>query len=117
MPLTLQLQSTASAPAAFGALSVGPISFAGSIAPQVTNINLQSGNNTLTVPAGAIGCIIAPPSPNAIVLKWKTTSGDVGVDIPQQTPSPIIFDQLNVPTTAYINAASNTTGQTQILWF
>lgn len=117
MPATLTVQSTASFATGFGTVSVGPITVTGTITPQVANANLTSGNNSFTVPTGAVGCIITPPSSSAIVLKVKTTSGDTGVNIPQATPSIFLFDSSNVPATLYVNAANNTTGQTQVLWF
>lgn len=117
MALTLTLQGTATAPTGFGSLSVGPISFVGTIAPQVVNLNLVSGNNSVTVPTGAVGCVVTPPASSAIVIKYKTTSGDVGVNVPQATPSVFVFDSSNVPATVYLNAASNTTGQTQVVFF
>lgn len=117
MPLTISVQSTASAPTGFGSLTCGPFSAVGIIAPQVANLNLVSGNNSITVPASAAGCVVTPPASNAVALIYKTTSGDVGVNVPKATPSVFVFDSTNVPATIYLNAASNTTGQTQVLFF
>lgn len=118
MPLSLNIQSAA----AFttpdgGSESVGPISVVGTIVPQRTFLNLQSGNNSFTPPTGAVGCLITPPTSNAVVLKVKTTSGDTGVNIPQNVSSLLIFDPSNLPATLYINAATNTTGNTSVLFF
>lgn len=117
MGLVLNVQSQTAFSTAFGSLSIGPFITTGTITPQVASLNLQSGNNSFTVPASAVGCVIVPPAANAVVLKAKTTSGDVGVNIPQNAPSVLLFDPNNLPATLYINAASGTTGQTQIVFF
>lgn len=100
-----------------GSASLGPITVAGTITPVETFANLVSGNNSLAVPSGAVGCVITPPTTNAIVLKAKTTSGDTGINIHQSQPSMLRFDPNNLPATLYINAASNTTGNTTVLFF
>lgn len=100
-----------------GTENIGPINVAGTITPQRTYANLASGNNSVLVPSGSVGVIITPPAASAIVLKYKTTSGDTGINIPQGTSSIQIFDPSNVPTSIFINAASLTTGNTQFLFF
>ena len=100
-----------------GSASLGPITVSGSITPEETFANLLSGNNSFSVPASSVGCIITPPTTNAIVLKAKTTSGDTGINIPQNVPSLFVFDPNNLPAAMYINAASNTTGNTTVLFF
>lgn len=115
---TLNIQSAAAYTNPTGGTeTIGPINVVGTITPLRTFLNLQSGNNSFTVPTGAVGAIITPPSTNTIVLKGKTTSGDVGVNLPMAAPSVILFDTANLPGTLYINAASATTGYTTVLFF
>lgn len=118
MPLTLNIQSAAPFTTADGGTqSVGPANVTGTITPVAYSLVLVSGNNSFTVPAGAVGCLITPPNTNTVALKTKTTSGDTGENIPQATPSLRQFDPNNLPATLYINAASNTTGNTTVLFF
>ncbi len=117
MGMTLQIQSTATTETSYGDVDVGPISIAGSIGPIQTSLVLASGNNSFTVPSTAVGAIISPPTTNAIVLIFKTTSGDVGVNMPPSAPTIVRFDTANRPATLFVNAASQTTGYTQVLFF
>lgn len=115
MGMTAQLQSTADSTTLFGDISLGPIAFAGNIAPQVQSVNLASGANTITPPTGALFCVIAPPTTNAVALTLKGVTGDTGVSIPAASPSVHVFGTL--PATFVITAASDTTGNTQILFW
>lgn len=117
MPATVNIQSTTTFVTPFGSLAVGPIPVTGTIVPLPLTLLLQSGNNSFTCPTGAVGCIVTPPTTNAIVLKAKTTSGDTGMNRPAATPWIEIFDPANLPTTYFINAASLTVGNTTVLFF
>ena len=114
---TVTIQSTASVSTPFGSIAIGPITVTGAVPPSAQQANLASGNNTFTVPASSAGCVIAPPTTNNVVIKAKTTSGDTGLLVPQAAPSVLIFDPANVPGTLYLNAASNTTGLTAVIFF
>ena len=115
--LVVTVGSSASAVTGFGTIGISGITVTGTLNPPVaSSLNLVSGNNTITAPAGAAGVVIVPPSANAVVLIYKTTSGDAGVAIPVATPS-IFFFSGSPPATIYLNAASNTTGLTQLLYF
>lgn len=114
---TLNLTSASAFTTPFGTVTIGPFNFTGTITALIEYLNLVSGNNSITVPTGAVGVLIVPPTTNNVVLKYKTTSGDVGLNIPQATPALFLFDSANVPATVYVNAASNTTGQTQVVFF
>ncbi len=116
MGLVLQIQSTAAVATGFGSLTVGPITVTGSNTPTIVNTTLTSGANTITVPSGAVACVITPPSGNGVALTLKGVTGDTGVHISQTTPSLIVFDGSNLPSTFVITAASLTTGSTQILF-
>lgn len=44
-------------------------------------VELASGNNTITVPSGAIAVTIIPPVANTKVLTIKGVNGDTGISI------------------------------------
>ena|SRR5437867_3068159 len=118
--MILTLQSSANVTLAWGNVGFGPIIITGANDPIVQSLNLASGNNTFTTPTsptGWVGVLVVPPPANAIVIKYKTTSGDTGVNISQNSPSLFRFDTANVPTTVYLNAASLTTGITLVIFF
>jgi len=95
-----------------------PLVITGGLTPPVaTSLVLQSGNNTIAVPSGAVGVFIIPPLGQAIVLLFKTSTTDTGVNIRQGTPSLFLFDTSNLPANIIINAASTATGWTQVLFF
>ena len=120
--MTLNIQSsTAAIVDAFGTRAIGPFSVAGTATMQQLFVNLVNGNNTITVPTGVpwVGVIIVPPTTNTVALKYKTTSGDTGVVISPSLPSVFIFDSTtpSLPVSLFINAASNTTGNTSLLFW
>jgi hypothetical protein len=39
---------------------------------------MSSGDNTLTVPTGAMGVVLAPPASSAAVLRLKNDAGETG---------------------------------------
>lgn len=47
---------------------------------------LASGDNTITVPAGASGFVLLPPAGSAVVKKIKGAGGDTGVTISNTLP-------------------------------
>lgn len=113
--MILTIQSSAAATLPFGSLSVGPINITGNIAPQLSLVNLASGFNSITVPSGAIGVIITPPTTNAVALTLKGVTGDTGISIPAAATSLVTFG--TTPSTIGITAASATTGNTQFIFF
>ncbi len=121
MPLTLNLQGTAAVPISSGSLTVGPISVTGTAIPQPVNVNVTAAGLTITVPTTNtgtwVGMIITPPTNNAFTITYRTTVGDTGINLPQNTPSLIVFDPANVPATIYLKSGTTTVGQTQLLFF
>ncbi len=75
---TVVVQSSATSPTNFGTLGIGPFSTVGTLAPQVANLNLVAGVNAITVPAGAVGCVITPPTGNAVALNAWAAPGSGG---------------------------------------
>lgn len=74
--------------------------------------DLSSGDNTITVPTGgssvASGCILIPPSGNAVVVTLKGVGGDTGIAIGLTNPMVLTFG--SGVTNFVINAASAITG-------
>jgi len=71
-------------------------------------VDLASGDNTLTVPAGTTLVVITPPTTNTVALKVKGAAGDTGWLISKTKPTPMTYDS----GPAIINAASAVTGAT-----
>lgn len=89
---------------------LGPLSIVGSSAVGETlSVALTTGDNTLSVPSGAVACLIVPPTNNAVVLKVRTSlnSGDAG--LPLNTGAlPFVYPfPATPPTTLIVNAASS----------
>lgn len=70
-------------------------------------VNLSSGNNTITVPSGAVAVTIIPPITNTIVLKIKGANGDTGIIISPTDPCSI---SLSGVSSFVINAGGSVTG-------
>lgn len=104
--------SSASEPA--GQRTLGPISVQGSVVVGDTfSGSLLIGDNTIAIPAGAVGVVVIPPSGGAAVLKYRTSlnSGDVGLPISPSQPFVHVFPT-PIPTAVIINASA---GQTAFL--
>ena len=81
-------------------------------------IALASGDNTITVPSGAVGVTVIPPFGNTTTIKYRTSlnAGDAGLPI---CPGAGFFTQefpAAAPTTIILNAAS-AIGQFTQVWF
>ena len=82
----------------------------------VTDVVLASGANTVTVPAGAVGCMIVPPSGNTVALTLKGVAADTGIAISATAPCLLTFPA-SPPASFVLSAASATTGSTEISFF
>jgi hypothetical protein len=69
-------------------------------------VSLISGNNTITIPTGAVAVTITPLPLNTVQLIAKGVTGDTGVKLHLTDPSSI---GLGVGATLVINAASTAT--------
>lgn len=88
----------------------GPLSIVGGVAVGETlSVALVSGDNTLTVPVGAVACLIVPPTNNSVVLKVRTSlnSGDTGLPINTGALPTVYPFPATPPTTLIVNAASS----------
>lgn len=104
-----------------GSQKVGPIDLTSSSANgQVQWVVLQSGANTITVPASPApsGCVIVLPSTNTAVTTLKGVSGDTGIAIGKTTTTVLNWDSTAAPSSFVLSSASTQTGlATQITFF
>lgn len=104
-----------------GSRSLGPITLNSATANgQVTEVVLQSGANTITVPAtpATSGCIIALPATNTAVVTLKGVSGDTGIAIGKTTTTVLNWDPAAAPSSFVLNSASTQTGlATEVTFF
>ncbi len=116
MTVTISSANTTNPP---GTVGIGTITLTGTLSPPfIYTVALASGNNVITVPTGAIGCIITPSgsNPNALTLKGATV-GDAGHSIPKTTPTLVMWDSAVVPATLNLLAASSGSGNCQFCFF
>jgi hypothetical protein len=78
----------------------------------VQELVLQSGANTITVPAtpAPTGCIIQLPVGNTAVTTLKGVTGDTGIAIGKTGWAVIPFDPAAVPASFVLTSASTQTG-------
>lgn len=104
-----------------GSRVLGPITLNSATANgSVTEIVLQSGANTITVPAtpATSGCIIVLPSTNTSVVTLKGISGDTGIAIGKTTTTVLNWDPTAAPASFVLNSAATQTGlATEITFF
>lgn len=96
-----------------GGRTVGPITLSSAAAcGQVTQVVLQSGANTITVPSTPApnGCVIVLPSTNTAVTTLKGVSGDTGIAIGKTTSHVLTWDPTAVPASFVLNSAATQTG-------
>lgn len=99
---------------------LGPLTVVGSATVGATSVEgLASGDNTLSVPPGATGCVIIPPQNGAVALKLRSSlnSGDAGLPISANQPSEYTFPTGGAPTTLILNAGSAQAALLTIWWF
>lgn len=104
-----------------GARTVGPINVTSAAANgQITQVVLQSGANTITVPTtpAPTGCVIQLPASNTAVTTLKGVSGDTGIAIGKTSTQLITWDPTAVPASFVLNSAATQTGLiTEIMFF
>lgn len=96
-----------------GSETFGPLTITGTnVVDGKTYVNLSSGDNTITIPPGAIAVWVVVPAANTATLKLRTSgnSGDAGLPIAAGDPfGPYSFRGLS-PTTIIINASGSVNG-------
>lgn len=83
-----------------------------------TEVILAAGDNTITIPANVLGCIITLPSANTSVVKLKGVGGDTGLQISKVGVHVLTWDSGAVPASFILNSVALQTGlYTQISFF
>ena len=100
---------------ATGSKLMGPLTITGTaVVGETLDLNLSSGDTTVTIPPNAVAAWIVPPSTNTQALKVRTSanSGDAGLPISATDPfGPYSFRAVSpAPTTLIVNAAGTVTG-------
>lgn len=100
-----------------GSRSIAPSNLNNSNAPiQVTQITLASGDNTITVPASAVGAVIIFDILSTTVKKLKGAAGDTGVVLSKNKWSVLSFD--SAPLADFIiNSSATDTGKITTIHF
>lgn len=82
----------------------------------ISNLDLISGANTITLPAGTVrGATIVPPSGNTEVITLKGVTGDTGIPLHVTDPTSISFDASTPPVSFVLTVGGNITGL-KIFW-
>lgn len=101
-----------------GQANITPQTIAGNIAiGEVLALALASGDNTITVPAGAVGVTVIPPFGNTTPIKYRTSLG-VSPGEPINPGAGYLTHNFpaTAPTTVILNAGSAVGPFTQV-WF
>jgi len=93
-----------------GSIAIGPLGI--TINPAVSGSSLQSkdlasGDNTITVPTGAVAMIFVPPSANTQTITLKGNAGDTGVPLSKTLPQAIM---LGASPVVILNAGNTVAG-------
>lgn len=104
-----------------GNIVIGPLTITSAAAcGQQQELVLQSGANTITVPATPApnGCIIILPATNTAETTLKGVTGDTGIDIGKTGFHVLTFNTASLPASFVLTSASTQTGlYTYILFF
>lgn len=109
--------STGSVPGGQGTLQ--PQTIVGSIAiGEILPIALNSGDNTIAVPLGAIGVAVIVPFGNTVAITYRTSLNHLDVGLPINAGDGFFSQQFpgTAPTTVILNALSSI-GQFTQVWF
>ncbi len=103
-----------------GQITIGPITITGTqvIGEQIVS-PLASGDNTFTVPTGALAALIVAPTTGTATLKLRTNvnSGDAGLTIHGGgSPTLYAFPSSGPPTSLIINASGAQTPPINIFY-
>lgn len=101
-----------------GARTLGPLAITGTTALGATTVEgLSSGDNTIQIPAGAVGAVIIPPAGGTATLKLRSNlnNADGGLPISPTQPTVYVFPT-TAPTSLIINASS-TQAALMDVWF
>jgi hypothetical protein len=100
---------------------IGPLTATSAAANGVvTQVVLQAGANTITVPSAPAptGCVIQLPATNTSVTTLKGVTGDTGIAIGKTGFMALCFDPAAVPASFCLTSVSTQTGlYTEITFF
>lgn len=94
-----------------GQITLGPSTISNTVAVgELIFQALASGDNTFTVPTGAVACVIWGPSNSAVVLKVRTSlnAADAGLPVNAGNVPTVLAFPATPPTSVIVNAASST---------
>ena len=103
-----------------GAKTIGPIQVTSAAANgQTTEVVLQSGFNSITVPASPAptGCVIVLPSTNTSITTLKGVTGDTGIAIGKTTVQVLTWDPTALPSFGLTSASTQTGLVTEVSFF
>lgn len=102
-----------------GERAFGPITITGAqVIGETLSLILSSGNNSITVPTGAVAVMILPPANNTATLKLFTSlnGSDTGLPLnPGYVPTIYSFPA-TAPTTITLNSASTLAAFTTVIF-
>lgn len=87
---------------------------------QVTEVVLQAGANTITIPTvpAPSGCVITLPVGNTSITTLKGVTGDTGIALGKTTSQLLSWDPTAVPASFVLTSVSTQTGLiTEITFF
>lgn len=91
-----------------GQRTFGPMTIQGTVTiGETLAVPLASGDNTFSIPAGAVACWLVPPATGGVALKVRTSSNasDAGLPVSSALPfGPYCFPA-SVPASLIVNAA------------
>lgn len=103
-----------------GTKTIGPLTVSSAAAcGTVTEVVLQSGANTITVPTlpAPTGCIISLPSTNTATVTLKGVGGDTGIEIGKTGVTVLSFNTASLPASFVLNSSATQTGLTTEISF
>jgi hypothetical protein len=80
----------------------------------ITLLSTASGDNTIAIPTGAVGCVIVPPTTNTVALKLKNVGGDSGLPIHPSQPTLL---SLPAASTSFVLNAAGSAIAIELTWF
>lgn len=98
-----------------GEITLEPQTITGSeVLGEVLAVDLASGDNTIDVPPGAVGCVIVPPASNATALKVRTNLNSADGGTPIAPAEPYVQGFASGTTSVILNAAAAISSFTRV---
>ena len=95
---------------------LGPITITGTaIVGEILDVTLSSGDNSFTIPTGAVGVVFIPPATNTATVKYRTSGNSADGGLPISGIQPFVHVFNGSPSSVILNASAST-GACE-LWF